>query len=77
MGRSLALNYGMRFAEVSAEAGTSVRRVIDAFMLEIVSEKVGGALPWKDIYMTFLLYLNEDFDDDLLQDATELLTGEQ
>ena len=27
----------------------------------------------KEISMHFLLHLNEDFDDDLLQDAVELL----
>ena len=27
----------------------------------------------KEIYLTFLLYFNEDFDDDLLQDALEVL----
>ena len=26
-----------------------------------------------DIYLTLLLYFNEDFDDDLLQDALEVL----
>lgn len=28
----------------------------------------------RDLYMNCLLHLNEDFDDDLLQDAIELLT---
>ena len=27
----------------------------------------------KDIYMDMLLHINEDFDDDLLQDAIELI----
>jgi len=30
-------------------------------------------LAWKDIFMTFLLAINEDLDDDLLQDAMNLL----
>jgi hypothetical protein len=28
----------------------------------------------KEVYLQFLLHLNEDFDDDLLQDALELLS---
>ena len=31
-------------------------------------------LSFRDIFMSFLIHLNEDFDDDLLQDAVELLT---
>jgi hypothetical protein len=30
-------------------------------------------VPTKEIYMMLLLHLNEDFDDDLLQDAIEAL----
>ena len=30
-------------------------------------------LAWKDIFMTFLLAINEDLDDDLLQDIMNLL----
>ena len=29
--------------------------------------------PLKDQYMTFLLHLNEDFDDDLLLDSLDVL----
>jgi hypothetical protein len=29
---------------------------------------------FKDVYLTLLLHLNEDFDDDLLLDAIKLLT---
>lgn len=28
----------------------------------------------KEMYLHFMLHINEDFDDDLLQDAVELLT---
>lgn len=28
----------------------------------------------KDVFLSFLLHLNEDFDDDLLADAIALLT---
>jgi hypothetical protein len=31
----------------------------------------------KDAYMNMLLHLNEDFDDDLLMDAIELLEKEE
>jgi hypothetical protein len=39
---------------------------------EIALKKMTPA-PLKDLYMTFLLSLNDDFDDDLLQDAIGLL----
>lgn len=39
---------------------------------EIVLKKV-WMYEKKDLYMTFLLEINEDFDDDLLMDAIELL----
>ena len=32
------------------------------------------AMAIKDVYMLFLLHLNEDFDDDLLCDAMSLIT---
>jgi hypothetical protein len=31
-------------------------------------------VPTKEMFMMMLLRLNEDFDDDLLQDAIEMLT---
>ena len=36
---------------------------------------IKGKLSLKNAYMLMLLYLNEDFDDDLLLDAILLLTG--
>jgi len=41
-------------------------------MLKIISSKI-ECIFLKDTYMTMLLHLNEDFDDDLLQDAMEML----
>ena len=41
-------------------------------MLVLENELQIKKLAWKDIYMTFLLGINEDFDDDLLLDAMRL-----
>jgi hypothetical protein len=32
-------------------------------------------VPMKDLFMNMLLHLNQDFDDDLLMDAVEMLVG--
>ena len=71
----MAQKYGMQFEEVSAKTGNSVARALDSFIERIVKKKK-RLLPWKDIYMLWLLSLNEDFDDDLLQDAVEMLMSE-
>jgi len=44
------------------------------YLLEIVQKRVDW-FPWKDVYMSLLLAVNEDFDDDMLQEAIELLIG--
>ena len=62
----------MNFAEVSAKTGENVKEVLDGFFFEVVRERV-RLVEMKDEYMTMLLGLNEDFDDDLLQDAMEML----
>ena len=46
--------------------------MLNDFVMEIINSKV-TLIPWKDIYMTFLLGIDEDLDDDLLQDAIELM----
>ena len=38
-----------------------------------VNVEVRLLVEMKDIYLNFLLHLNQDFDDDLMQDAIELL----
>ena len=48
-------------------------------LMEMVSRTLPVKLPvrqlsFRDIFMSFLIHFNEDFDDDLLQDAVELLT---
>ena len=73
-GQKLAGEKGMKFAEVSAKTGKNVEAVFSELVLNIVKEEL--AFPRKDIYMTFLLHLEDNFDDDLLMDAMELLTSE-
>ena len=72
---ALAKKYKMQFAEVSAKTGSNVNRAIDDLVEGIVRGQL-NVLPWKDIYMQWLLFLDEDCDDDLLQDAMEILAGE-
>jgi hypothetical protein len=57
---------------VSAKTGLNVEEAVAGFVLEIARERV-EAVELKDLYLWFLLGLNEDFDDDLLQEAQELL----
>ena len=58
----------MGFAEVSAKTGENVKDTMRGFVFEILREKV-RLINMKDEFLTMLLGLNEDFDDDLLQDA--------
>ena len=57
---------------MSAMTGDNVEEAVTNFSYEIVKEKV-RLIPMKDEYMMMLLSLNEDFDDDLLQDAIGML----
>ena len=75
MGRALAQKHGMQFAEVSAKTGDNVKSAIDDFILSIVRGQV-TVLAWKDVYMIWLLFINVDFDDDLLQDIMEMVADE-
>jgi hypothetical protein len=62
----------MDYAEVSAKTGQNIAEVLTFFGVEIAKKKA-DVVESKDIYMTFLLALNEDFDDDFLREAIELL----
>ena len=42
---------------------------------KVLEEKI-HMFPLKDIFIHFMLHLNEDFDDDLLQDAMSILVPE-
>ena len=68
----LAGQHEMGFAEVSAKTGQNVREVLGVWLEDMLSVHFKAA-PLKDIFMTFLLSLNDNFDDDLLQEAIELL----
>ena len=46
--------------------------VLNDFVLGILKGRA-RLFEVRDVYMTLLLRLNEDFDDDLLQDAMEML----
>ena len=61
----------MQFIEMSAKTGENVEFLND-FVYEVVKERV-KLISMMEIYMTMLLWLNEDFDDDLLQDAINQL----
>ena len=50
---------------------------VEKYLLEpqvkLIKIQVRSHFPLKDRYMLMLLHINEDFDDDLLQEAIELL----
>ena len=52
-----------------------IYRELDQFAKNIALKKF-DIVSLKEIFLTFLLFLNEDFDDDLLQDAIQLLVEE-
>ena len=66
----------MPHAYVSAKSGLKVESALSNLIFETVIHKT-KIFPVKDIYMTFLLGLNDDFDDDLLQDAIEILADDE
>jgi len=45
---------------------------LDAFLIKLLTDKLHN-YEWKEVYMSFLLHINEEFDDDLLQDVIQLL----
>ena len=54
---------------VSAKTGENTEKVIREFAFNILKKKV-ELIQLKDTYMTMLLHLNEDFDDDLASGAS-------
>ena len=60
---------------MSAKTGSNIESTINDFIEEIVIDRM-SIVPWKDIYMLWLLALNDNFDDDLLQDAVQMLMDE-
>jgi hypothetical protein len=54
---------------VSARTKDNIHSALTGFIFSIVKDNY----ILKDIYMMFLLHINDDFDDDLLLDAMELL----
>ena len=65
----------MPHSEVSAKNGVNINQTLINFILKVGESKVNN-FELKDIYMNFLLNIFEDFDDDLLQDAIEILNYE-
>ena len=60
------------------EINVAILQMVEDTMNTIATSVLGDILKidklaWKDIFMTFLLAINEDLDDDLLQDAMNLL----
>jgi hypothetical protein len=70
--REFAAKKGLLFEEVSAKTSRKLEKTVSEFALEIAREQ-SESVDLKEIYLNFLLGLNEDFDDDLLQEALELL----
>ena len=62
----------MMFSQISAKTKENFEETLNKFVFEVVKEHIRLA-PMKDIFMTFLLELNEDFDDDLLLDVIRML----
>ena len=62
----------MLFMEVSAKTGENLNRAITDF-LDVIIQDMVSIIYLKDVYIAFLLTKNDDFDDDLLQDAIEIL----
>ena len=64
----------MNFYSVSAKTGENVHEALLELINKMAQKKFGiDIILLKDIYMMFLLHLNEDLDDDLLQDAMDTL----
>jgi hypothetical protein len=57
---------------VSAKTGEKVDRVLTDFIVSLAAQKRTIGL-LKDGYLSLLLALNDDFDEDLLLDAMGLL----
>jgi hypothetical protein len=59
----------------TALTSTFSHRVLQYLQVEdqLYLKVVDTSLPRKDVSLHLLLTLNEDFDDDLLQDAVDLL----
>ena len=74
MVKELRNKYKIRHEKVSAKTGENVEDAINKFLYEVLWEKA-ELVPLKDIFMSFLLHLNEDFDDDLLLDAMDILVS--
>ena len=62
----------MHFIQIDARDNKSVLKMMNEVFDQLVGLQVKKA-PLKDIYMFFLLAINKDFDDDLLQDIIELI----
>jgi hypothetical protein len=71
-GREVAEKFKMEFGIVSAKTDHNVKEAINGLIVTVLKEKI--VLPLKSAFLSFLLHINEDFDDDLLQEAIELLT---
>ena len=71
-GQALANLHKMIFAEVNVRT-REAEEVLGRRMMEVV--RTTTKIPLRGFYMHLLLWLNEDFDDDLLQDVIMMLTG--
>ena len=70
----MALKYKMDFFEVSSLKENNLNEKLTSFAKEVTKIKIEH-IPLKEVYMSFLLSIDDNFDDDLLMDAIECLVG--
>ena len=63
----------MKHILVSAKKDDNISVLEEMACVVARKKSLKTRLPLRDIYLSFLLELNEDFDDDLMQDATKIL----
>ena len=73
-GIKLAEKFKMPFHEVNTQNEGKIPEVLTDFSKEVALGLVEH-IPLKDVYMNFLLWINDDFDDDLLMDALGFLVN--
>jgi hypothetical protein len=68
-GSYLARKNDLEYGEIDAYSGGNVQQTMMNLLFEVAKAK----LNMKDLYIMLLLHINDDFDDDLLLDAMDLL----
>lgn len=74
-GITLAHKYSMFHRKVSTKEEKSFEEIVNTISNKILGEMM--PLPIKDIYVFMMLALDDDLDDDLIQDAMEILNHDK